>query len=79
MATRPSSLGKHPSGCLYSDNGKHPIEIEFSDIAWPETLDLPCEKPELQPKQEVSRRDIDRELTIKCGPAYISTDMARSS
>ena len=67
--------GKHPSGCLYSNNGKHPIEIEFSHIAWPESLDLPwVQKAELQPEQEASRRDIDRELTIKCGPAYLSTE-----
>jgi hypothetical protein len=67
--------GKHPSGCLYSDNGKHPIEIEFSHITWPESLDLPwVHKPEPQLNQEASRRDIDRELTIKCGPAYRITE-----
>jgi uncharacterized protein DUF5906/D5-like protein len=66
--------GKHPSGCLYFNNGKRPIEIEFSHITWPESLDLPwVRKPEAQPEQEASRRDIDRELTIKCGPAYTIT------
>jgi hypothetical protein len=72
--------GKHPSGCLYSDNGKHPIEIEFSHTAWPESLDLPwVQKAELQPEQEASRRDIDRELTIKCDLPTESLSMARSS
>src|SRR4029077_19754864 len=66
--------GKHPSGCLYSDNGKRPIEIEFSHITWPESLELPwMHKPEPQPKRKGSRRAIDRELTIKCGPAYTIT------
>jgi hypothetical protein len=48
---------------------------EFSHITWPESLDLPwVHKPETQSTQEASHRDIDRELTIKCGPAYTITE-----
>jgi P4 family phage/plasmid primase-like protien len=34
--------GKHPSGCQYQIlNRAAPVEIEFEDIVWPDTLDLP--------------------------------------
>jgi hypothetical protein len=34
-------FGAHPSGCTYQHNGNPPLEIEFSEINWPEGVMLP--------------------------------------
>ena len=33
--------GRHPSGRDYSNNGKRPLGIEFTEIIWPENVLLP--------------------------------------
>src|SRR5262245_36869350 len=33
--------GTHPSGCIYSNNSKRPLRIEFASINWPDGLLLP--------------------------------------
>ena len=40
--------GQHKSGCRYRDNGKHPLEIEFKGLNWPEGLNLPGRNPRLK-------------------------------
>ena len=71
--------GFHPCGISYRHNGKHPVEIAFEKIIWPDDVELPwVPKPEPEPEPAAPPprldRNIDAELIRKCGPAYHITE-----
>ena len=47
--------GQHPSGCHYQDNGRRPLKIKFSEIDWPDGLELPWRETEQHPAPDPLR------------------------